>query len=112
MTLKEFFRELRKTPRKWRLAKEFATHDREIIRLNAMCPLVAVCKMKTGVTIPVWQAREAGRLLGIREWTVFSIIFAADHRTWSWRTDCWIKRVRKELLRATGLKELKEKTRT
>ena len=88
MTLNQFLRKLRRTPRNWHVYNG-------IIRCSkSTCPIHAVARV-----IGANRPDDLGRRIGLRETTIDSIISAADN---SMHTRHEVD-VRKRLLKACGL---------
>ena len=85
MTYKQFLARLRKTPRKWRLV------EGRKIRCGNRCPMEVACGLRAG---DYGIADIAGGVLKVEK-----IAFAADEKDRSTHT------IRRDLLRACGLKE-------
>ena len=87
MTYATFLAALRKTPRKWRINRC------EHILLGHMCPL------RAAAGTPGLSFIDAGYALGLDSAKIIEVATAADN------THAEFKRIRRDLLKACGLKE-------
>lgn len=101
MTYRQFLRELRKTPRPWRLHND-SVNRKKSIRLHhhgsdmVYDPISAVCKFHLGLEFHIYMWRTAALELGLTFSIAERIAMASDGETRRSKTQL-------DLLRATGL---------
>jgi hypothetical protein len=97
MTLDEFFEELRRTPRNWKLSPTGA------IRMGCDCPVTAVCAMVRWKTYTSDNFIEAAKELGLAGGPRDEIQMAADVAQADWLSRNGLTEMRARLLVACGL---------
>ena len=96
MTYKKFLETLKKTNRNWILSASGAM----IVRLDTLrCPITTVCSIVCGDIFDNSQYLYAARRLKLRRNLAENIVIAADNRMHTRHQ----ARIRRDLLRATGL---------